>query len=131
METYQIRLGLPDIIYNYNHKKIEKQLEDTWIMSQWKFLNQNKIKMLGWKYKIKPQCEGDKFLMIELMNSNIDEDTLWRLNNCRKYLKILSLSDMTTGDGDIISAECINGVLPHDRNTQIIWETTTKPPPRD
>jgi len=55
--------------------------------------------MKGLKYRFQPQRENDKFIMIAFIQSEMVQWDLKRVNECRKYLQVITISCITNGSG--------------------------------
>ena len=71
------------------------------------------------------QCKHDVFLM-EYFSSHIDEkDTLRLLNNCRLYLQIFTLADITSTNGKTITKYSLAGIRNPSYQTTLHWPKQT------
>ena len=70
--------------------------------------------------------ENDVFLM-DTFIGQFSVSELKRFNCCRMYLQAMTLSDITTGDGNYISDEAWNGNLDPSRISQYSWPVTGDP----
>jgi len=108
LEIAQSLLGARDIIFNLNYPHYEHMLPQTWLKSMWKFLHDQKLQVRGWQAKLLPQREYDPTIMEVFIQKGVGKSTLTVLNKCRKYLDVIFLSDICTGDGKRISALSLN-----------------------
>ena len=93
----------------------------------WQFTSQNGYSFKGWNNELKPQRDGDKFIMEEMMKKGYDKQKLLRLNKCRIYLQVVTLADITNGDGSKISHNYLNGRKDPSRRSKFEWTKQVRP----
>jgi len=98
LETAQMLQHL-DLILNADYKKYSSIVIDSWIKHAWRFVYENKFHFQGWNYESKHQRIYDTFLMDHFNNAGLTKTELKTMNRCRKYLQIISVSDITDCSG--------------------------------
>ena len=74
-----------------------------------------------------PQREGDKLIMEDIAKlPGIRKKDIIKSNNVRLYLRVITISDMTTVDGKAIDADCFSGTWRADSSLR--WPEQPCPP---
>jgi hypothetical protein len=103
---------------------------DGWILSLWQFLYDTKITLRRNCKKFHRELRSftDSYIMNDLVNSKIrwSKGELEIFNNCRRYLRVELVSDITTADGTAIRRHIWNGTkdIPYPSTTA--WTTWKK-----
>ena len=129
LETLQHLLGLSDVIYNFPYDRFQGLCDHSWITSQWQFIsNQSNITIQGWRKKRPLQRLHDSFLMEKFAACQaITTDELGKLNKCRTYLQVWTLSDITDGAGRKITSKAYNGRRDASRISLDKWTDMRRP----
>jgi len=102
-------MGLQDIIFNYDDEKYSFLCPPCWLKTVWQFMSINSLTIKGWKQKRYIQRENDNFLIPIFIRHKVPQETLVTLNECRMYLRVETVSDITNGDGIRIAEGYYNG----------------------
>jgi hypothetical protein len=104
-----------------------------WVKHAWKFMSSSgfTIQSSALDPSLKLRRGNDSFLMELFLSSNLGSDALRRLNRCRLFLKVTTLSDITTGDGNKITKSAWQGVQDITRPTHYVWPAQSSPPAAD
>jgi len=86
-----------------------------------------KIKMPSYDFILKPKRVNDMFLMEKFQEMGFSKRQLQKLNRCRLYIQVETLSDITDGTGDQISTLCYNGQKNSFKSSDHDWPTQTNP----
>ena len=127
LETMQMEAGVKKLILNYNYKLYSKLVTQGWMTHMWRFISENGYSFQGWKNDLEPQRVGDKFIMEEIMKKGYNKEKLIRLNKCRKYLQVITLADISNGDGDKISKKFLDGKRDTSRRSRFKWNSQKRP----
>ena len=84
--------------------KINCYLTDCWLKSLLNFCNDNDIKIYKNMTTMTKQTRDDVNLMTAFFENRADKDTLYKLNICRIFLKVMRLSKIVSVDGKEIVA---------------------------
>ena len=76
---------------------------------------------------VTPQREHDALLMDIFINAEVDQHTLLWLNNCRMFLNVSTLADITTADGARIKRTAWNGIRDDSSPKRFSWPRTIRP----
>ena len=101
LELCQLEVGIGQNIFSLHYSDHHFLVEDSWIKNIWKFTSEYSITIINRITELPlPQREGDVFLMEEFHNQGYSKHQLEILNQCRIYLRVLTLADVMTGAGD-------------------------------
>jgi len=128
LEHLQLRMGLRDIIFNYDYYKFDKLCPDSWLKSVWKFSTDMGLRFQGWKlYRKQNKRTNDKYIMEEIVTYDISDKELGIFNECRLYLQIETLSDMANGKGTYFSSCYYRGRRDDQRISKFTWPSMKRP----
>ena len=127
LEDMQLRTGVQGLILNYNHNKYSPLVYSGWLAHMWKFTSEMGYQFHGWKNHLKYQRVRDKFIMEELVQSGIPQKTLLVMNECRMYLRVITLADITNGRGDLIAQNYLDGRRDESRRSTLQWPDCNRP----
>jgi len=127
LETMQMQAGVQHIILNYNFKRYSMLVNPGWMTHMWQFISENGYNLQGWKNDLEPQREGDKFIMEEIIKQGYDKNKLIRLNKCRTYLQVITLADISNGEGNKISKNFLDGKRDPARRSKFKWSELSRP----
>jgi len=72
-----------------------------------------------WTHKL--VRENDLFLMDEFMKYNFTPAQMKLINQCRLYLQVITIADITAADGKRLLRSTFNGIQPQDRISTLYW----------
>ena len=81
----------------------------TWMTHTWQFLSENNMAIEDSLPELELQREGDQYLVRVFQRAGFNGRRLARLNICRLFLKVVTVSDIVTGCGQFISTLRWNG----------------------
>ena len=98
-------------------------MTESWIQSTWLFMSGNSIKLKDNTPFIPLGREEDKILMEHFMLQGYKGIELRNINCCRLYLKVITLADITSGDGKTITKEAwdVKKVDTQNRHNNFEW----------
>jgi hypothetical protein len=99
MEAFRMELGTPDDITDHDYNLFQQCTSPCWIKTLWKSCQEFKIAFDDPFYKPKLQRTGDTFLMHAFVEQGFNPQELATLNQCRMFLKAITLADICTADG--------------------------------
>ena len=111
LEHLRIELGenIDILRSNWNQHK-NQLLTSSWMTETWRFMSESGVTLEDKTQKIQLLRIKDKIIMEEFRkNKMIKSNELKVLNKCRLYLKIFTLSDITSGDGKSIVSKAWTG----------------------
>jgi hypothetical protein len=102
-------------------------LTASWVLEIWSFLKLFKATITLTKIWLPlPQRQNDQSIMSLATLYTYREGELRKINRCRIYLRVLSVSDITYFDGTRVLQTCYDGLLSVD-NTTIRWSNQQRP----
>ena len=127
IEMAQLELGIGRDIFSLPYQKFHFLVQEGWIKSIWRFTHEHNITIRNRVTHLPlPQREHDLFLMEAFQDQGYSHAELQILNNCRKYLRVLTLSDIMTGTGDTFTEHYLCRREPQQRN-RFIWPRQSQP----
>ena len=130
--THQVIAGVENLFYTYNVNDLPYLPSNTRWRYFWSIVQQYNLTVEIWnEWLPKKQYEDDKFIMDTAINDPYFGKKKWKLeviNNCRLYLKIFTIGEMTENGKDIIP-----GIMEGNyqkENSQVQFENVLKPPPQ-
>ena len=87
-----------------------------------------KIKFHGDYDRPRLQRHNDFFLMDRVYESTLSIDTILKINRCRMYLNVLTLADISLGDGSTIDPQVYQGRKSEYRYSIHQWPRQARPP---
>ena len=102
-EYTKLDLGSSGNLYTTPYHKTHFLTSHSWIKNLWKFVYEHKILLLDRSPHLTLSSDKDILIMDLFLQGNFKKRELITLNKCRKYLKILSVGDMLTGNGQYVS----------------------------
>ena len=134
LESASLEIGVGGNIFDHDYELYGHLLTDCWVKTLWEFYWQNNIKLIG-SYAWPSTCRvHDQFLMqmrVEYPHSLFSRGEIRLLNRCRLYLQIISLSDLSTGDGRKVCINYMRGVLDPRRSILFLWPNQACPTGRE
>jgi hypothetical protein len=74
---------------------------------------------------------GDFYLIQAFVSNNFKGQELIRLNRCRLFLRVVTLADISSADGKMITHDAWHGRLDTTRPQYFSWPNQGNPAPRD
>jgi len=114
-EALRVELGVPFTLWSTSPFRYGYYIPDCWYNTLWKFIEAHPVEIVEDYPSLSTLRAGDKFLMKCFMESGYSGADIKKLNYVRKYLKAITLSDITTSAGRKLSyesylCECGNGL---------------------
>jgi hypothetical protein len=99
IEAAKLELGLPGPLFHHNAKEFAHLLTSSWVKSAWIEFKSEGIRLDEQTSSLQLLRHGDEFLMEAFRKAGFREKTLLRLNRCRIRLQVVTLADISSGDG--------------------------------
>ena len=107
LENMKLELGIQGSVFNQDYENMAHLCEDTWLKKLWEFMHEHGIEISDNIPDYKYHREYDTTLTsrFELaFDANLISKGEWRTaNSCRKYLQVMNVSDLATGDGKYVA----------------------------
>jgi hypothetical protein len=106
-----LELGRRGFLFQHKYDKVHYLLTDSWIKNTLRFTDSEQITIEGSNPELQEWRDFDSFIMED---GDVSGKTNWSakewksINNCRKYLQVVTRSDMSTGDGKYILEQAWN-----------------------
>ena len=106
LEQLRLEVGMNIDLFQSNYNKYKGIiLTDSWIVDTWRFATEQGISWNDKTQKIGLLREKDECIMDKVMESKISDTEKRQVNRCRVYMQVITLADITTGDGKRIRSE--------------------------
>lgn len=132
LEAAQMQIRTSTHFFSLPFDDYECLLPICWVKSLWEFLWRHGITING-PIQTPTTCRRNDLNIIEQVVSNypnIKQEDLTIFNNCRLFLQVHSLSDITTGNGKRIMGSSLQGIRDNDRKSNLIWPSQQRPSDR-
>ena len=127
LESAQLEIGIGRNLFQLEYKLYGHLLTDCWLKCIWKFAQQNDIIIIDRHTKYPtPQHEHDVFLMEIFIHEGYSKAQLKKINRCRLYLGVLTVSDVMNGRGNGFTST-YNCIKDDTRPTRYLWPKQPKP----
>jgi hypothetical protein len=128
----QLVVGITENFLNVPYDVYHHWACPSWLTSVWQFASklQLKITMVNAWLPPKPM-DNDLNIMEYFISQKFLPKQLIRLNRCRLYLQLLSLSDMVSADGRRIMGSVLAGHKLMDRRSKLTWPEQGTPTTSD
>ena len=134
MEFIKIEIGMPGPLFQLDYKMYGQLAEDSLVKHAWNFMSEKGIELNDDVGDFKMLREKDAPLSVYFNNAvrhNLITQKEWnRANLCRKYLRVLTVADIATGDGKGITKHAFNGRRRIDHR-QLHWFDQGRPSAKD
>lgn len=114
-------------LFEIPYDEYEFLLPEVWMKSLWQFTSEYKIRVDTSEFALKPRRENDEFLMEAFQRSGCTKGQLIRLNRCRMYLQVETLSDIVDGSGQCFSKRLYDGHRFNQRLPYHDWPEQANP----
>ena len=129
LEHLKLELGLNGSIFEKQYEDFKVALlHKSWVRDTWKFASDNNITFNENLPHFEKRRKYDCLLMERLFNHpDIPKQHIKPFNRCRLFLKAISLSDITTGDGSLITNEAWKGHQLTSQSRSYTWPKWNRP----
>jgi hypothetical protein len=121
LEATKLELGLPGSVLSQDFSKHGCLATKTWCTHTWEFLHSNGMRIADKVAELYTQREHDQFLTEAFAKASFSESQRIRLNKCRIFLQAVTLSDITTGNGQVLLQSAWQGHLDQDNPSSCQW----------
>ena len=108
-EQLRLEIGLPGTFKDVPWDQLQEIITPTWMSKLLSFLGQHKIEIHDPLPQLQLQRKGDIFLMQCFLLTKPSNHELRRLMDCREYLQVTTLAEITSAAGDKILLPFWNG----------------------
>ena len=103
MEHTQLEIGTKKFFYEYKFQEWKELVTPTWITHLWDYWSCAEVQLEMtemWQYS--SHRKNDVNIMDIFFEKVKNKKTLHKLNSCRIFLKVLTVSDITSLDGTVV-----------------------------
>ena len=131
-EQLVVETGLPGDIFAWKYASWDKMVTKSWIQHTWKFCSENGLtNHAPTTHALKLRRENDEFKMPKAVQNGFQDSQLARINRCRMFLRVVTISDIATMAGDEIRAAITNGTRDNLPPVNITWPNQYRPTAND
>ena len=135
MECAKMELGMNGSLFECNFDMYGFLCEETWVKHLWKYVQSNGIVVKDKVGEIPMLRENDRCITTHFARAYqaglITKSEWLKANKCRKYLKVLTVADMASGNGQHIDTNMWIGKRQYGRARTIDWAIQGKPKATD
>jgi hypothetical protein len=117
IEAAKVEVGIGRNLFQLDYDLYEPIVTDCWVKATWQFAHEHQIDIKDSTTKnLHLHRENDVFLMEIFAHQGYSKETLKKINRCRLYLQVTTLSDITCGYGSTFTKalNCIyDKTIPH------------------
>jgi hypothetical protein len=126
----QLQVGSAKPFFTLPYPHYARWIDSTWLTAIWKHTVQLQMQVEVEHHWLPTLTrENDIMLMDLFMTLNFSHSQLKLINNCRLFLQVLTLSDITSADGKTLLPNYTKGIVSTDRTSSLKWPEQTRPPP--
>jgi hypothetical protein len=119
-EALRLEVGYPGEITDAPREPFSATTTNSWVNDVWDFADRFGFQFRDAFPKLQPAREADQFLMKAFVDHGYDGLQLHKLNTCRQFLKVITLADITTGDGKRLTDEALAGDFSDKRKIETL-----------
>ena len=131
MQQVQLELGLPGNLFEVDYKSYHQLSTACWVTHTWKFCDEYSIIIKGPTPELSLHHKQDHFLIPSFFAAGFRKTELQMLNRCQLFLQVVTLADISTGDGTSITTSSWTGTYDSLRPHFFEWPRQGQPPNRD
>jgi hypothetical protein len=126
-EAMKMELGLNGYLFQHDPTIWDSVVSATWLKWTWKFATQHRISLKDDLPDFKMKRAHDTMLMQEFQQMGFQGQDLYKLNTCRLHLQVITVSDITDGEGKRVTDDAWKGQSASTLNGHFQWPVQPKP----
>ncbi len=130
-EQLRLELGLPGWLTDHAYEVFGALTTASWITTVWQFASRFKIEIRDSEAKLEERRTNDQFLMLAFAKAGFRGPELNKLNICRNFLHSVTLSDISTVNGQSISLAAWQGKRDESCGNEYSWPRVQVTLPKD
>ena len=130
IEAIKLEAGIQGPLFSSQYPLDYLSTTYSWVIATKKYCLENNIIFDEKVGNLHLKRIGDSMLMEACMDSGCSLPELRAINRCRLFSKIITLSDIVTGDGRYLTKIAMKGHI-HTINEDLSWPLQSRPPPKD
>jgi hypothetical protein len=127
IEATKVEIGAGGSLFKQSFDKYGQLATDSWIKQTWRFLSDHEITIEEQTGDLHLKRHGDVFLTMAFLQRGFKGAMLRKLNMCRLYLRVETLSDIATADGRYIERWALEGRKEANPITYHEWPNQGEP----
>ena len=127
LEATKLEIGCEGSVLLKSYDELGSLATSTWLTHTWKFLSENHMGIEDTVPELELQREGDQYLIRVFQKAGYQGMVLRRLNRCRMFLQVVTVSDIATGCGRFVSTSGWAGKLDTTRSVRYDWPAQGEP----
>ena len=127
IELIHLLIGTQNWIFDQIDNGIIDMIDNSWVKSTWEYIITHNFTIKTNSISFQHPRAHDKFIMEHINELPISRMDKTRLNSCRVYLQILTLSDMADAGGTQLMENALKGRRDPSRPSNLNWPTQGRP----
>ena len=111
IEEAIVHVGLGGSLFTRKFSDYGMLIKDGWMKTLWRFCSEYEVEVQDWIPHSPILREGDRYLM-EVVRAVIpqkDSSSFLSVNRCRRFLRVLTLTEITQGNGRFVRKDALEG----------------------
>jgi len=126
-EFLLLELGLLGPLFTHSYESYGHIVTPTWLSHLWSFLCEHNIQVHLGLQSLSTNCTNNRFLMLSFYHNGFDGKQLLLLNKCHLFLRVTTLSDISSGDGTKIIPDILSGQTNPNMRYSYTWPEQADP----
>jgi hypothetical protein len=128
-EAMKMEFGLNGYLFHHEPVQWEAVITPSWLKFTWKFLMKHDIQLRDDLPDFPMLRENDRPIMEALGELGWSDHHMYKLNICRMFLQVVTMAEITNGDGTRLAYDAWTGTKSITNNTSYRWPFQPNPPP--
>jgi hypothetical protein len=103
LEQLRLEVGLPGFVTDHDYEIVQSLLTPCWLQDLWLFCQRFQIELHNTVGQLLPARQEDQFLMASFIQAGYRGSDLRQLNECRMFLQVTTLLDISNAEGSSLS----------------------------
>jgi hypothetical protein len=112
LEATKLELGLPGPLFSHAFKHFGHLVTDGWVRKAWQEFCTESLRVDEQTKHLQLSRNGDRFLIDAFFQAGYRNSKLLRLNRIRLRLQVVTVADISSGDGRYILSEAFEDAFP-------------------
>jgi hypothetical protein len=106
MTRLRLELGLPGYPFDHSYKRFRLCSKPIYLHRAWKFCTQHEFRIQDNQPQLLLRRVDDQHIIQAFTDHGYTDKQLKKLNLCRMWAQVITLADITTGDGKHLTQDC-------------------------
>jgi hypothetical protein len=117
----QLFVGIGQLVLNASFRKYSSYIDNGWLKLLWEFASHAEITFHSNLVWVPPLTrKNDSYIMEQFANYAKNAPVMSTLNQCKLFLQVITMADISSACGSIILLE-VKGGTPHNRKSTLRW----------